>query len=201
MSRTNETKHIKWHETCKCKCGLDGSVCNNKQRWNHDKCKELIDKGVCNKGFIWNLSDFQCECDKSCDVGEYLDYENCKCRKKLVDKLVEECTETVEEVKLAKITLSEDENKHKCSSCTLYIVLFSIIFTIDVGIGTCFAYKYMNHWYLKKKMLLVLSLVPVLKQQFSRFSFIEVINGRNQTNSDQKSNLLFLQRHYQSRKF
>ena len=58
MSRTNETKHIKWHETCKCKCRLDGSVCKNKQRWNHDKCKELIDKGVCNKGFIWNLSDF-----------------------------------------------------------------------------------------------------------------------------------------------
>ena len=20
MSRTNETRHIKWHETCKCKC-------------------------------------------------------------------------------------------------------------------------------------------------------------------------------------
>ena len=20
MSRTNETKHIEWHETCKCKC-------------------------------------------------------------------------------------------------------------------------------------------------------------------------------------
>ena len=32
MSRTNETKHIKWHETCKCKCRLDASVCNNKQR-------------------------------------------------------------------------------------------------------------------------------------------------------------------------
>ena len=45
--------------------------------------------------------------DKSCDVGEYLDYENCKCRKKIVDKLVEECTETVEEVKLAKITLAK----------------------------------------------------------------------------------------------
>ena len=29
MSRTNETKHIKWHETCKCKCWLDASVCNN----------------------------------------------------------------------------------------------------------------------------------------------------------------------------
>ena len=43
-------------------------------------------------------------------VDEYLDCENCKCRKKLVDKLVEECTENVEEVKLAKITSAEDEN-------------------------------------------------------------------------------------------
>ena len=34
MSRTNETRHIKWQETCKCKCRLDASVCNNKQRWN-----------------------------------------------------------------------------------------------------------------------------------------------------------------------
>ena len=24
----------------------------------------------------------ECECDKSCDIGEYLDHENCKCRKK-----------------------------------------------------------------------------------------------------------------------
>ena len=38
-SRTNETRHIKWHETCKCKCRLDASVCYNKQRWNHDKCR------------------------------------------------------------------------------------------------------------------------------------------------------------------
>ena len=30
MSRTNETRHIKWHEICKCKCRLDASICNNK---------------------------------------------------------------------------------------------------------------------------------------------------------------------------
>ena len=101
---------------------------------------------VCDKGFIWNPSNCECECGKSCDIGEYWDYENCKCREKLVDKLVEECTETTDEVKLAKITLAENENKHKCSSCTLYIVLFLIIFTINVGIGTYFVYyKYMNH--------------------------------------------------------
>ena len=33
ISRTNETKNIKWHETCKCKCRLEAIVCNNKQRW------------------------------------------------------------------------------------------------------------------------------------------------------------------------
>ena len=39
MSRTNETRDIEWHETCKCKFRLDASVCNNKQRWNNDKCR------------------------------------------------------------------------------------------------------------------------------------------------------------------
>ena len=39
MSRTNETRHIKWHEKCKCKCRLDASVCNNKQGWNNDNCR------------------------------------------------------------------------------------------------------------------------------------------------------------------
>ena len=32
MSRSNETRFIEWHETCKCKCRLDAIVCNNKQR-------------------------------------------------------------------------------------------------------------------------------------------------------------------------
>ena len=84
------------------KCRLNGIIRNSKQRWIENKCrfecKELIDKGVCHKGFIWNPSNCECECNKSCNIGEYLDYSNCKCRKKLVDKLVDECTETVEEV-------------------------------------------------------------------------------------------------------
>ena len=97
---------------------------NNKQPWNDNKCrcecKELIDKGLCDKEFVWNRSNCESGCDKSCDVGEYLDYENCKCREKIADKLVEECTDTFEEKKIAK-------NMHKCDCCTLYIALFSII--------------------------------------------------------------------------
>ena len=92
ISRTNETRYIKLHETCKCKCRLDVSVCNNKQHWNKYKCrfecKELIDKGSFDKRFISNLSNCECQCDKSCNVGEYLDYEYCKWREKLVDKLI-----------------------------------------------------------------------------------------------------------------
>ena len=126
MSKTNETRQIERHKTCKCECKFGANICNNKQSWNNDKCryecKELIDKGVCGNRFIWNLSNCECECDKVCDVSEYLDYENYKCRKKLVDKLVHERAETVEEVKLAKITLAKNENKYKCNSCTLYIV-------------------------------------------------------------------------------
>ena len=89
MSRTTEARHIERQETCNCKCRLDGSVSDNKQRWNDDKfrceCKELIDKELCDRGFIWNPSNCECECDKPYDVGEYLDYENCKCRKRLFD--------------------------------------------------------------------------------------------------------------------
>ena len=73
MSRTNETRQIKWHATCKCECRLDASVYNNKQRWNDNKCwcecKELYDKGVSDKEYAWNPSNCECECDKSCDAG------------------------------------------------------------------------------------------------------------------------------------
>ena len=39
ISKRNETRHIKWHKTCKCKCRLDASIFNNEQRWDNDKCR------------------------------------------------------------------------------------------------------------------------------------------------------------------
>ena len=115
-------------------------VCNNKQCWNNDKCrcecKELIDKGVYDKGYAWNPSNCECECDKACDVGEYLE-----CRKRLVDKLADECNEIVEETSLVKINLT----KCKHNSCILYIALFLIFFTINIGIAAYLVYyKYVN---------------------------------------------------------
>ena len=65
----------------------------------------LIDKGVCDRESIWNLCNCECECDKLCGTGEYSDHENCKSRKKYVDKLVEECTENINEVEIAGMAL------------------------------------------------------------------------------------------------
>ena len=135
---------------CKCICRLHGIICDSKQRWNKDKCrcewKKLIDKGICDKGFIWNPCNCECKCDKSCNIGEYLDYSNCKCRKKLVDLLVEECTENIEETKLVKKTL--DENKDRCNSYAVYKALFwtfFIFFITNFGIGIYFVYRnYVN---------------------------------------------------------
>ena len=124
MSRANETRHIEWHKTCKCKCRLNSSVCNNKQRCKEFKeckgCKELIGKGRCDKGFIWNPSNFDCECDKSCDVEQYLDYKNWKCRKKIISELTEKCNENIDEDEII-CNRTVNDYKKVCSSCALYI--------------------------------------------------------------------------------
>ena len=105
----------------------------------------MIDKGVCDKENAWYPSNCECECDRSCDLGEYLDYENCKCKKQLVDKLVEECNENIDEEKLAEIDLFEHKNECVCYY-TVFIVLGVIVLKICIGISTYFVYyKYMNH--------------------------------------------------------
>ena len=53
--------------------------------------------------------------------------------------MIDECNETVDEVKITS------ESKNKCNSCIMYIALFSMFFTINVGIAAYFVYyKYMN---------------------------------------------------------
>ena len=150
ISRTNGARHIEWHETCKFKCRLDASVCNNKQRWNkcqcRCECKKLIDKGISDERFICNPSYCECECDKSCNVGEYLDYQNCKGRKKLIDKLVEECSENIDG---NNMIYNEGFNGYEkvCNSCAIYIVLIVIAFLIIFVICSAFIYF---HWYSKR---------------------------------------------------
>ena len=97
----------------------------------------MIDKGRCDEEFIWNPSNCECECDKSSDIGEYLDYENCKCRKKLIDKLVEECSEDIDgNGMIYNTTLNYYEKV--CSSCIIYIVLLISTLLVIIGISCAF---------------------------------------------------------------
>ena len=58
----------------------------------------------------------------------------------MADKLIKECNETIEEVKLAEITLFENENNYKYNSCRVYIVLIVAVFTIFTGITVYLVY-------------------------------------------------------------
>ena len=88
----------------------------------------------------------------------------------------EECTWNVQEVKIA------GENECVCSY-KICIIFALIVLGISIEIGAYFVY---SRWYIKK-ILLVLSLTSVLKQQLNK-----LINGKSQTNRDKKPDLLFL---------
>ena len=172
MSRTNETKLIKLHETCKCICRLNKIICNNKQRWNKDQCrcecKELVDKGVCDKGYIFNPSNCKCECDKSCNTSQYLDYLDCKCKKKIIDLIVEKCieyddnktkmfnkivTKNHNKTKLIIITVTKNDNQTEIvnktvkNSCKVYVVLTIVSIVISTVYTIYFVYY---NWFLIK---------------------------------------------------
>ena len=93
---------------------------------------------------LFGILVIECECDESCDIGEYLDYKNFKCKNKLVDKLVAECTENIDEVKIAEITSTElhsagHENEYLCFYTICVILPYQsalelvLIFLILVG--------------------------------------------------------------------
>ena len=164
MSRNNESRSIKSHETCKCICRLNKIICNNKQRFNKDycrcDCKKLMDKGVCDKGYVWNPSNCECECDKSCNTGQYLDYLDCQCKKKIIDLIVEKCTEyddnktkimnkTDNKTKIVNITDNKRKivNKTVKNSCRVYIVLTIVAIVISTVYNIYFVYY---NWFLFK---------------------------------------------------
>ena len=93
LIRLNETRSVLWHESCKCVCKSNSSVCNNKQRWNSDTCRcdcneDFADTINCTKGYMRNPSTCECQCDKWCKLGQYLDHKNCVCKNELVGRLL-----------------------------------------------------------------------------------------------------------------
>ena len=103
LMRLNETRNVLWHESCKCVCKLNSSVCNNKQIWNSDTCRCDCNEdfaGIinCTKGYTWNPSTCKCQCDTWCKPGQYLDYKNCFCKNILIGRVIAECASVINEI-------------------------------------------------------------------------------------------------------
>ena len=97
--------------------------------------------------------------NKSCDFSEYLDYKNCKCRKRLVDKLADEYYENIEETSLVQIK----STKCKHNSCILYIVFFQ--YSLQLILEFVLILFTINTWILIKKMFL--NMIMVIQQQIN----------------------------------
>ena len=126
LMRLNETRNVLWHESCKCVCKLNSSVCNNKQIWNSDTCRCDCNEdfaGIinCAKGYMWNPSTCECQCDKWCKQGQYLDHKNCVCKNKLIARVIEEYTSFINETMI--------NNKDNITNNNTYLILF-IVFLI-----------------------------------------------------------------------
>ena len=90
---------------------------------------------------------------KSWSIREHLSCRSCKCRNKIVDKLVEECSENIDgnemlynetfnTIPLKAISL----DAKACNSCTMNIVLLVIFFIITIYISSVSIYF---PWHLK----------------------------------------------------
>ena len=126
LMRLNETRNVLWHESCKCVCKLSSSVCNNKQIWNDDTCRcdcneDFASKICCAKGYMRNPSACECQCDKWCKQGQYLDHKNCVCKNKLIGRVIEGCTSAINETMI--------NNKDNITNNNTYLILF-IVFLI-----------------------------------------------------------------------
>ena len=115
LMRLNETRNVLWHESCKCVCRLNSSVCNSKQIWNSDTCscdcnEDFAGIMTCNKGYMWNPSTCPCKCDMWCKPVEYLDYKKCVCKNKLIGKVISECTSLINKTMINnKMSITNDK--------------------------------------------------------------------------------------------
>ena len=72
---------------------------------------------------------------------EYLDYANCKHSKRLIDKLVEECSEDINGNEMI-YNVGLNNHERVCKDCTIFIVLLIITFIIIMGTASVCIYFY-----------------------------------------------------------
>ena len=124
MTLTNTTKQVQFHESCKCVCKINSSVCSEKQRLNENKCR--------------------CEClvNKKCQNDSVWNYSNCECEFAKVSKLIseEECEEIIDDITQNK-TVSVTKYVENCKPFVALSILFMSVSLILTGVMVCFYCK------------------------------------------------------------
>ena len=138
LMRLNETRNAIWHESCKCLCKLNSSVCNNKQIWNDDTCRcdcneDFTDIISCDKGYTWNPSTCECQCDTWC-------------KHKLIDRVIEECTSVINE------TMINNNKDNTTNNNNTYLILFIIFLIGFIVFLIGFIYYYYRNNANKRKL-------------------------------------------------
>ena len=145
LKRLNETRNVLWHESCKCVCRLNSSVCNSKQVWNSDTCRcadneDFVGIINCTKGYMWNPSTCACECDIWCKLGQYLDHKNCVCKNKLFGRIIGECTSIINETMMNNRDNKDNDN----TIANIFIGLFSVVIFIGIVFFVCTCLSILN---------------------------------------------------------
>ena len=149
--RLNGTRNELWHKSCKCVCKLNSSVCNNKQIWNSDACRCDCNEdfaGIinCTRGYTWNQSICECQCDTWFKPSQYLDYQNCVCKNKLIGRVIaEECTSVINETMMN----NKDNIDNNNTITNILIGLFSVVMFAVIVYLCIFAYF---KWFKGKKL-------------------------------------------------
>ena len=115
-----------YSDTCRCDCNEDFA-------------------GIisCAEGYTWNPSICECQCNKWCKPGQYLDHKNCVCKNKLVG-LIEECTSVINET-----MINNKDSDNNNTLCNVFIGLFSVVILIGIVCFCVFAYF---RWFKGKKL-------------------------------------------------
>ena len=137
----NFSRGVLWHESCKCICRLNSSVCNRKQIWNSNTCRCDCNEdfaGIinCTKGYMWNPSTCACECDMWCKPGQYLDYKKCVFKNRLIGRVIVECTSLTKETMMNNRDNEDNDN----TITNIFIGFFSVLLFVGIVCFCVFAY-------------------------------------------------------------
>ena len=96
---------------------------------------------------MWNPSTCECQCDIWIKPGQYLDHKNCICKNELIGRIIEECTNVINETMINNKDNIDNDN----TITNIFIGLFSALLFVGIVCFCVFAYF---KWIKGKKLFL-----------------------------------------------